>query len=243
MSIESEIFLKMSPLPDRLAAFGFSRESGDFVFTDVLRGGEFEAAVRVGMDGSVTGQVTDTSTGEEYIPIRIESHEGAFVRSVREEYAALLRRIADSCFEKRVFVSSQGCEISRRIFEKYGEEPDFPFSSDDAGVFRYPPNRRWYAIIMYVKKRSVLRTGPGVDGDAEMTEVMNVRTGEENTGSVRLIPGIYPAYHMDRKNWVSIILDGTVPDSTVMELLDRSRDFAVCRGSGRKKQHPEGHIR
>lgn len=239
MSIESEIFLRMSPLPDRLAEFGFSPESGGYIYREALRGGEFEAAVRVGGDGSVTGQVTDASTGEEYIPIRIESHEGAFVRSVREEYSALLRRIAASCFEKRMFVSAQGCGISRQILEKYGEEPDFPFSSDDAGVFRYPPNRRWYAIIMYVKKSSVLRTAPLEGGDAGMTEVMNVRTGEEYTAQALLIPGIYPAYHMNRKNWVSIILDGTVPDSTVMELLDRSRSFAVFRGSGRKKQHPE----
>ena len=239
MSIESEIFLRMSPLPDRLAAFGFSPEDGGYVYRDILRGGEFEAEVRVGEDGRVTGRVTDTSTGEEYIPIRIESHSGAFVRSVREEYSALLRRIAGSCFEKRMFVSAQGCGISRQIQEKYSEEPDFPFSSDDAGVFRYPPNRRWYAIIMYVKKRSVLRTGPADDGDAGMAEVMNVRTGGEYTPTALRIPGIYPAYHMNRKNWVSIILDGTVPDSTVMELLDRSRSFAVSRGPGRKKQNPE----
>ena len=36
--------------------------------------------------------------------------------------------------------------------------------------------------------------------------------------------GIFPAYHMNKRHWITVLLDGTVPTETVKKLLDVSFD-------------------
>ena len=35
-------------------------------------------------------------------------------------------------------------------------------------------------------------------------------------------PGAYPAYHMNKRHWITIALNGTLPDEAVMELVKKS---------------------
>lgn len=35
-------------------------------------------------------------------------------------------------------------------------------------------------------------------------------------------PGVYPAYHMNKKHWITIALDGTLSNEMVMELVKKS---------------------
>ena len=39
-------------------------------------------------------------------------------------------------------------------------------------------------------------------------------------------PGYLPAYHMNKKSWVTVILDGTVPLTEIKKLLDKSYTLA-----------------
>ena len=38
--------------------------------------------------------------------------------------------------------------------------------------------------------------------------------------------GVFPCYHMNRDNWVSIALDERLPDGTILDLLRRSQ--GIC---------------
>ena len=120
--------------------------------------------------------------------------------------------------------------------ERYGEKPDFPFDSfDDAGVFRYPANRKWYGIVMSVQRDRVTKAGKKDGEKPEIIEVLNIKIDPEKRDELLEIPGVYTAYHMSHKSWISIILEGTVPDEKVMELVDMSRDYAVNSGGVRRK--------
>jgi len=48
---------------------------------------------------------------------------------------------------------------------------------------------------------------------------------------------IIPGYHMNKKHWNTIILDGTIPSSLILELVDHSYDL-VSRSTG-KNQNKE----
>jgi predicted DNA-binding protein (MmcQ/YjbR family) len=41
-------------------------------------------------------------------------------------------------------------------------------------------------------------------------------------------PAIQPGYHLNKRHWVTITLDGSVPDETVFELLEDSYDLVVA---------------
>ena len=50
---------------------------------------------------------------------------------------------------------------------------------------------------------------------AESVEVINVKVDSSKIGEILSIKGYYPAFHMNKKCWVSIILDETLPDTEI----------------------------
>ena len=236
--IEREIFKRSTPDRDALAAFGFAPDGDTLRFSGAIADGDFSVEVAVAADGSVSSRVIDEATGDEYLPIFAEAHVGAFVGRVRGEYAALLRRIADECFIRAPFSAPQTNRLASRLAEKYGEREDRPFADDpDVGVFRSPRTKKWYAIVMPVKKRVL--DGEKDAPDAERTvEVMNLKQPPERIPELVRTPGIYPAYHMNRKYWISVLLDGTVADEKLFALVDVSRAFA----EGVASLDPESYI-
>ena len=235
MKIEEEVFLKKEIDKDKLVPYGFIKEGGVYRYSEMFPAGDFRADITVTEDGYLSGKVYDLESDEEYMPVHIENRFGPFVAAVREEYRKILIRIADRCCATKPFIFGQTNRIAGAIKEIYGEVPDHPFEKlPDAAVFRYPGNRKWYGLVMDRKKSKVSGSGEGEDDP--VVEVLNVKTDPEKIDEILGIPGIYPGYHMNRANWISIILDDTVPDETVMRLIDVSREYAV--NAGRKMRTP-----
>ena len=114
--------------------------------------------------------------------------------------------------------------------EHYGVEPDFPFPNyPDIPVLRHHGTRKWFAIFMNVS-RSVLR----LDGD-EPVDIMNVKCDPILSGSLRMQEGYLPGYHMNHDQWLTILLDGTVPFEEIIPLLDMSYDMTFKMPKKRRK--------
>ena len=109
-------------------------------------------------------------------------------------------------------ISSKGqgsaTERSRNIFGRH------------IPVTRHSGSGKWYALIGDVAREKL-----GLDG-CERVDILNVRCGPLLAGSLRTEPGYFPAYHMNKGNWISILLDGTVPPEQIAPLLEMSYDFA-----------------
>lgn len=111
-------------------------------------------------------------------------------------------------------------EIYDYVKNKYTTEVDFPFSKDPfTAVLRHKRNKKWYGIIMEVKK-SVL----GFD-DQQIVDILNVKCYPEIIGELRLSKGFYPAYHMNKEHWLTILLDDCVDMKQIKELIDISYEL------------------
>ena len=103
--------------------------------------------------------------------------------------------------------------------EQYDTEPEFLWRDiPDGGVLRHQDNRKWFAILMRVKRA---RLGLDLRDDTPV-DVMNVKCAPELIGALRMQEGILPAYHMNKRHWITILLDGTVPLEEICGLLDLS---------------------
>lgn len=108
-------------------------------------------------------------------------------------------------------------DIYKLIFDKYSVEPEFPWAdSPDVCIFRHYDNRKWFAIIMTVRNSSL---GLNEEG---FHDVMNVKIVPEEIYDLLKIDGIIPAYHMNKKHWISVLLDGSVSIKAIEKLLDTS---------------------
>lgn len=98
----------------------------------------------------------------------------------------------------------------------YGTEAEYPFEKDfDTAVFRHADNCKWYAIVMKVSRRKFQ-----IDSD-EVIDVVNLKLPLDMYGSFGASDGVYPAYHMNKLHWISVLLPD-VSDDLLQFLVDVS---------------------
>lgn len=64
--------------------------------------------------------------------------------------------------------------------------------------------------------------------DIEKFESINLKCDPERAIDLReRYAGIIPGYHMNKKHWNTVMCDGSVSDSLIIELIDHSYDLVV----------------
>ena len=127
-------------------------------------------------------------------------------------------------------------ELDKLISELYSVEGDHPWDKyPEYTVYRHQKSRKWFALVMKVDRKKL-----GLEGEGAI-EVVNLKCDPRMTGSMRKEPGVCPAYHMNKANWLSVALDGSAADETVKLLLDMSFELTAPRFRRRKakKENPD----
>ena len=224
MNILDSVFKRYRPSEDNLLKYGFIKQGDEYHYSFELNNGDFIVNLIVVGD-NVLSKIIDKEFGDEFIGIDAESYDGAFIGDLREEYKSKLENIREACFFKVPFASNQSNRLVEFLYNTYGEKPDFPFEGgyEDAGVFRYRKNRKWYGIIMNINKSLLTKK----KGDVIRVDVINVKINPEDREELLKINGLYICYHMNKQKWISIILDETVPDSLLFDLVTKSRELII----------------
>lgn len=120
-------------------------------------------------------------------------------------------------------------QLFEYCFNTYGTAPDYPFDEDfETAVLRHEGNRKWYALVMRVSRRRF-----GFDSD-EVIDVVNLKLPTEMFGSFGAADGVYPAYHMNKLHWISVLLPDAQED-VVQFLVNVS--FEATRDKRKGKRH------
>ena len=107
-------------------------------------------------------------------------------------------------------------EFLEYCLNTYGTSPDYPFDEDfETAVLRHADNRKWYAIVMRVSRRKF-----SFDSD-EVIDVVNLKLPTEIFGLFGTSDGVYPAYHMNKLHWISVLLPDA-PNDVVQFLANLS---------------------
>lgn len=116
--------------------------------------------------------------------------------------------------------------------DTYGTAADYPFDEDfETAVFRHTDNRKWYAIMMRVSRR---KFGPDSD---EIVDVVNLKLPIEMFGSFDASDGVYPAYHMNKLHWISVLLPDAKED--LIDLLVNASYEATKNKKKRRKSNDD----
>ena len=215
MNIESDIFKRSVVDFEKLEKYGFIKMNNTYYFEKTFLDNQFKTIITVNNDGSVNGRVIDLEFNEEYKNIRINM-SGEFVGKVREEYKSILFDIKDNCFENRYFLSNQSNRIADYIKIKYGNSPEFLWDKlPGCGVFRCKSSNKWYGIIMNIDFSKI-------DNCSGEIEVLNVKLDQDEILELLKRKGFYKAYHMSKKDWISIVLNDTLNDDEILSLIDKS---------------------
>lgn len=124
------------------------------------------------------------------------------------------------------------------INKKYGISPEYPWSRyDNNAVFRHSDNQKWFALVM-----DVCREKLGIQGDGYV-DVINLKIDDIMFKDVLVHEdGIFPAYHMNKEHWISVLLDGTVEEDQVYDLIDVSFAATASKAKRAKIRPPKEWI-
>ena len=107
-------------------------------------------------------------------------------------------------------------EFLTYCLDTYGTAPDYPFEEDfQTAVLRHADNRKWYALAMKVTRRKF-----GFNSD-QVIDVVNLKLPVEMFGSFGPSDGVFPAYHMNKLHWISVLLPDA-PEDVVQFLVNVS---------------------
>ena len=113
-------------------------------------------------------------------------------------------------------------KVLKWALDTYGSTPESLWAkTPDDVVLRHQSNKKWYAILMKVR-RSVL----GLDGD-EIIDIINVKCDTLEIDFLSQQQGFFKGYHMNKNHWLTILLDGSVPLETVCGLIEQSFDMTA----------------
>ena len=110
-------------------------------------------------------------------------------------------------------------EIFEYVKKQYGTVPEYLWKeSPESAVLRHS-NGKWYAVIMQVEKSSL-----GLEGDTKV-DIIDVKCDPDMVGLLTQTYGFLPGYHMNKKYWITMLLDGTVSEAKILDFLDMSYDL------------------
>ncbi|EKU11846.1 MmcQ/YjbR family DNA-binding protein [Campylobacter showae] len=109
---------------------------------------------------------------------------------------------------KRVFsyIEEKFGAQGERIFDKH---PEF-------AVFRHAKNQKWFAVFMRVDGGKL-----GLKSAKEL-EILNLKCKPDLAAILRDGEQILPAYHMNKKHWISVNLSSKIAPEQVEDLIDLS---------------------
>ena len=218
---EDKFFVRKKVNCEKLISYGFSKADDGYRYSTEVMNGQFLLNVFVTSGGAVTTHMVDTASDEEYTLHKIESSVGAYVGEVRSVCEDMLRDISQKCFEPDVFRSEQTHAVIAYVREKFGDELEFLWEKfTDNAIWRRRDNQKWYGLILTIPRSKL-----GLNSD-EVVEIIDLRLKPEQMSQTVDNKKYFPGWHMSKKSWYTIILDGSVPCDEIFRRIDESYDLA-----------------
>ena len=136
------------------------------------------------------------------------------------------------------YLNIRGAEqLQNKIFDyikkKYKVSPEYPWRKYRSNaVFRHTDSTKWFALVMDVSADKL-----GLSG-TDLIPVINLKIDDMFFRDMLIKQdGVMPAYHMNKMHWITVLLNGTVDEKQVFELIDAS---FMATASTKKKEKIRG---
>lgn len=155
-------------------------------------------------------QLWNIDFDEEYV---ISSQAtGSFVAEVKEKVDAILEDIHAKCYER-----PQVERLQALIEEKYGLKPKHPFKTYHEITTYNGYKDKIFAMFWPLEKGKITKKN-----DSKIINMLNVKADPDEVLRLQTKPGFYPAYHMNKKHWVTVLLDESQTDDVIFTLIKQS---------------------
>ena len=113
----------------------------------------------------------------------------------------------------------QAKRVISHITDEFGVKPEFlwPKQSPNYCVFRNGRNKKWFGIVMVIPGSKL-----GLDTDKDV-DIIDLKFDDgEAADFAHDNANVFPGWHMNKRNWITLVLDDRMSDKAVFELINRS---------------------
>ena len=197
---------------EQLLQFGFKEEAEKLIYRQEILDMSFLIEI-VFVDSQLLVEVYDLEFDEVYSLYSVDSAVGETVQNIREHVENLLRSILG--------LADQSGKISLEVIDycnKYGGNHVNPFKKHlDILAFVNEKNK-WYALLSDVEYNKLNKN----TDITTKVKILNIKYPTDKILEIIDNKNIFPAYHMNKKHWISIVLDKNIKLETIKELIDIS---------------------
>lgn len=207
---------------DALSKLGFKQVKNRWTYETLIIDDQFKLVLEIDENNIVTSDVIEIETQEKFTLYYVSASNGDFVGQMRSEYEKIIDEIKKKCTAKGTFKSEQALLIIDYVREKYGDELEFLWEKFPGyAVLRNKSNNKWYGIILTIEKSKI-----GLSGE-DCIEVIDLRLEPERSEKLVDNKKIFPGYHMNKKHWITILLDKSISTEEIYEYINNSYNLSM----------------
>ena len=199
---------------DRLIDFGFQFEENILVFQKNILNDEFRMEIKlISTDFEI--EIYDLDFNEVYSLFSVDSASGEIVTAIREEVKDVLEKIL--CLESVIYE-----DVLHYVKDQYNSTIVKPFKTNPDIKALVTQKGKWYALFLDVEYNK-LKKDSLVDSKAK---IINLKHISSKISAITDNRNIFPAYHMNKNHWISVVLDNNIDIEYVKGLIELSYDLA-----------------
>ena len=197
---------------EKLLQYGFREEAEKLIYRKEILDSSFLIEI-VFVDSQLLVEVYDLEFDEVYSLYSVDSAVGETVQNIREHVENLLRSILG--------LADQSGKIGSEVIDycnKYGGNHVNPFKKHPDILAFVNEKNKWYALLSDVEYNKLNKN----TDITTKVKILNLKYPTDNILYIIDNQNIFPAYHMNKKHWISIVLDKNIKLETIKELIDIS---------------------
>ena len=195
---------------DILINFGFQFEDNILVFKRNILNDVFRMEIKlISTDFEI--EVYDLDFNEVYSLFSVDSASGEIVTAIREEVKDVLEKIL--CLESVIYK-----DVLHYVKDQYNSTIVKPFKTNPDIKALVTPKGKWYALFLDVEYNKLQKDSLA---DSKV-KIINLKHISSKISAITDNRNIFPAYHMNKNHWISVVLDNNIDTEYVKELIEIS---------------------
>lgn len=204
---------KYSLSREQLKGFGFKEEAEKLIYRKEILDSSFLIEI-VFVDSQFLIKVYDLEFDEIFSLFSVDSAVGETVQNIRGCVEDTLNSILG--------LTDESGKISSEIIDycnnKYGGNHVNPFKKHPDILAFVNEKNKWYALLSDVEYNKLNKN----TDITTKVKILNVKYPTDKILEIIDNKNIFPAYHMNKKHWISIVLDKNIKLETIKELINIS---------------------
>lgn len=205
---------------DKLEKLDFRKENNYFVYEEKIHNKEFIVQIILSKT-TKTSKLIEIETKEDYVLVDIDKAKGNFISKLKIEYEKVLEKTIERCSVSQIFKGRDVENIIDYINRTYKDSLEFLWEKfPNNAVVRRKDNKKWYLLFGIIEKKKL-----GLDSN-KLVDILVLRYPKEKRNEIINGKNILPGYHMNKENWITIILDTEIDIETIYHFISISYELA-----------------